>query len=619
MRWVFRIIAIALIALVVAVAALFFLPGERIAKIAADQVKAYTGRDLIIDGGVSVTLWPVLGVKTGAVTFGNADWAGPEPMLVAQNLAIGISAPDLLRGDIRVKRIVADSPKLRLSTREDGQGNWQFEAASDEQSSDANTTTDTTNVPLTLERLTLTDASLVYTAAGAEPVLVKNTDLSLVWPDAGGPADIVLIARPAGDLVTIAANIGGFAGFLDGKVAPISARVTAPGSEIDFLGRANLSGDASGHIVLNSSNTAVMLQAFGLGSFEIPHGLGHMAKLDGEVTFTNDGRLSARDMTLKLDDNHLTGAVDVTFAETPQITARLSAGALEFLRLTETHEGSIKPRSAAAAGTGWSVEAIDASGLGAVNGTIGFAAQSIKTDLAQLGPTQAVLQIDRSRAVLELIKVSAYGGMLTGQLVANNRGGLSVGGHLRATNIGMKAALDDLAGFDSLDGQADVQIKFLGVGGSMDAIMRSLSGQGSLKMDRGVVSGFDLDRLMRSGDSTGGTTVFDSLTATYTIAEGNLVNKDLLLLLPKVQANGAGRIGLGDQDIDYLMIPALLRGDDNPRQSIPVRFRGPWSDVKIRPDLGAAVDNKIENLEQNARDAAQKKLEKELLRLLEKN
>ncbi|MBV1926050.1 MAG: AsmA family protein, partial [Rhodobacteraceae bacterium] len=149
MRWVFRIIAIVLFAVVVAVAGLFFLPGERIAKIAADQVKAYTGRELVFDGGVSVTLWPVLGVKTGAVTFGNADWAGSKPMLSAQSLAIGISAPDLLRGDIRVNRIVADTSKLRLSTREDGQGNWQFEPqfdpTSDEQSKSTDTAIDTTN------------------------------------------------------------------------------------------------------------------------------------------------------------------------------------------------------------------------------------------------------------------------------------------------------------------------------------------------------------------------------------------------------------------------------------------------------------------------------------------
>lgn len=610
MRWVFRIIAAVLIAVLVAVGILLLLPGEKIAKIASDQVKTYTGRDLVIDGGISVTLWPVLGVKTGPVTFGNADWAGSEPMLSAQSLAIGISAPDLLRGDIRVRRIVADTPKLRLATREDGQGNWEFETSAAEPNG---TTAETapTSVPLTLERLALTNASLVYQTAGAEPIFVESLDLSLVWPEASGPADIVMTTQPAGEVVTIAANIGGFAGFLAGEVAPISARITAPASEIDFLGRASLSGDASGRLALNSSHTTTMLAAFGLGTIDVPTGFGRALKIDGEVTYTSDGRLSARDITLKLDNNTLTGGVDIILSETPQITAQFNAGALDFSGLTGT-ENDDETTSTAAAGTGWSKDPIDVSGLGAVNGTITLAAQSIKTDVAQFGPTQATLRIDQSRAVLQLTKVSAYGGTMTGQLVVNNRNGLSVGGDLRATNVGLKAALDELAGFERLDGKADTWIKFLGVGASMDVIMRSLSGQGALKMDQGVISGFDLDKLMRSGDGTGGTTVFDSLTATYAIAGGNLVNEDLLLLLPRIQADGAGRVGLGDQDIDYLFTPVLLRSDERQGLSIPVRFRGPWADVKIRPDLSGVLQGEADNLKQDARDAAQRKLEKEL-------
>lgn len=609
MRWVFRIIAILVIAVLVAVAGLLFLPGDKIAKIAADQVKAHTGRDLAFDGDVSVTLWPVLGVQTGPVIFGNADWAGPEPMLSAKSLSIGISAPDLLRGKIRVKRIVAVAPELRLATRKDGLGNWEFGSSPTIGASETNSTEDAGSIPLTLERLTLSDARLIYAAAGADPVTVENLDLSLVWPSASGPADIVLTARPAGDVVTIAANIGGFDGFLGGDVAPISARVTTPGSEIDFLGRASLTGDATGRVTLNSSNTNKMLAAFGLGSVGIPPGFGRAGKIDGNMTYTSDGRLSVRDLTLTMGDNQLTGAVDVVLSERPQITAQLSAGALDFSEMTSAKSETNSPASA---GTGWSTDTIDASGLAAINGTISLSAQSINAGVAQLGPTQVALRIDRSRAVLELTKVAAYGGTLSGQLVANNRSGFSVGGSLKAANVDLKAALGALAGFERLDGKGETQIKFLGSGASIDAIMRSLSGKGALKMGRGVIVGFDLDKLMRSGDGTGGTTVFDSLTASYVISGGNLVNEDLLLLLPKIQADGTGRVGLGDQDIDYLFTPVVLRSEDKTGLSIPVRIRGPWSDVSIRPDLNAALKSEVDDLEQDARDALQLKLEKEL-------
>jgi AsmA protein len=95
------------------------------------------------------------------------------------------------------------------------------------------------------------------------------------------------------------------------------------------------------------------------------------------------------------------------------------------------------------------------------------------------------------------------------------------------------------------DPTADGDLKFLGVGNSFHAIMNSLSGEGGLKTESGVISGFDLDRLMRSGGVTGGTTVFDSLSATFTMTQGNLLNDDLLMTLPLAKAGGEGRIGLG--------------------------------------------------------------------------
>ena len=51
------------------------------------------------------TFWPTLGVKADAVTLSNAEWAGPEPMLQAERLTIGVSAADLMQGDVRVTEV----------------------------------------------------------------------------------------------------------------------------------------------------------------------------------------------------------------------------------------------------------------------------------------------------------------------------------------------------------------------------------------------------------------------------------------------------------------------------------------------------------------------------------
>ena len=90
MRWIFRLLGAIVLALVVVVAGLFLLPQDKIARIAADQIRAQTGREVDFGNDVRLSFWPVLGVETGPVTLGNADWAADGPMLTASHLAVGV-------------------------------------------------------------------------------------------------------------------------------------------------------------------------------------------------------------------------------------------------------------------------------------------------------------------------------------------------------------------------------------------------------------------------------------------------------------------------------------------------------------------------------------------------
>jgi hypothetical protein len=74
----------------------------------------------------------------------------------------------------------------------------------------------------------------------------------------------------------------------------------------------------------------------------------------------------------------------------------------------------------------------------------------------------------------------------------NGRGGLSVGGDLKVAHMAMQPLLMDLADYERLIAVGDLRLKFLGVGNTMDAIMRSLSGDGSFTLGQGEILGLDL-------------------------------------------------------------------------------------------------------------------------------
>lgn len=610
MKWIFRIVAVVLAAVALAVVGVLFLPSERIAQIAADQIEAQTGRAVRIEGGVKVSIWPVLGAETGPVTLANADWAGAEPLLRAEGLAVGVDARALIGGTVRVTRIVAERPVLNLTTRADGLGNWVFSEGGAAAGTTAGTTTagESTTPPVTLERLELKAARLFYSDAGAPPVAFGPLDLVLDWPQGQEAAELEARLSHNGAQIDLKAQIASMQEMIAGKVVPVTASAALGKAELSFDGRASIAGDAAGHVTAKSPDTPALMAALGLAA-DVPQGLGRAAELDTQATYTRDGRLSLRDLVLALDQNRLTGAADVELSATPRMVAELSAGALDFSALGGA---SGSGGGGGSAGAGWPKAPIDASALGLFDGSIKLSAGGIDTGVTQLGAIEAVLTLERSRAVVKLQPATVFGGSLRGQIVANNRKGFSVRGDLKAKDMDMTSLLSDLAGITRLSGKGQANVEFLGSGASVDAIMRSLSGKGNLSVGRGVISGIDLDKLFRSGAVTGGTTVFDSLTGSFTIEGGNLRNDDLLLLLSSFKVAGKGRIGLGAQDLDYLITPTAFAGADSPGLQVPVRFTGPWANPRIRPDLDAATKARLEEekdkLEQKAKEKLQEKL-----------
>lgn len=610
MKWIFRGIGILGLIVLIAAGSLMLLPADRIARIASDQLRKVTGRDVTISGDVKMTFWPVLGVTAGGLEVGNADWAREGAMLTAANAAIGVDAGALLRGEIRITNIEAQSPVIRLEQRRDGRASWQFTDSASGAQIETETTPARAARPVTIQKLTVRDATLIYDAEGADLVSYQGVDLALDWPEHTGAADIIASLSPAGSRVTLTSKVERFDRFLAGDVQPLRVRLEAKGGGLTVTGRGSLKGALAGDLWLKTSDTRAFLAALGAGVVDVPHGLGRKADIKAQVTLTPDRRLALRELVADLGGNSLRGGADVTLNGTPQVNAQFTAGALDLSGVTGANAGA---SGGAAATAGWSKAPIDASGLAAFNGDIALTADSIDLGGLTLGASRVVLRNDRSRMVFDLREMQAYGGRFVGEFVMNNRGGLSVGGKLQALGVEMQPLLRDTAGLTRFSGKGDAELSFLGAGQSMDAIIKSLKGEGAVKIGRGTIEGIDLDALLGSVDVKGGSTVFDSLGANFTIQDGILRNDDLLMLLPNFNATGKGLVNLGAQTIDYTVTPKALRVNvSRGGLAVPVRIVGPWADPAIKPDLKAALDLNFSEEKKRAEDRVRQKLQEEL-------
>ncbi|MGH1356777.1 MAG: AsmA family protein [Thalassovita sp.] len=602
MRFLLRFIGFVVALLLVAGIGLLMLPGDRIAKVAVDQLKAQTGREVVLSGETKVSYFPVLGVSTGPITIANADWSDGAPLMRAQALKVGVDLVSLFTGEVRITGLEAVAPDILLERAKDGRVNWDTGvsgvAPSGQPSGSSNA------LALSLDRALIKGGKLRYVDYGSGTDLsVKDVSVDLRWPEYDGRGDFDLSATYGTSPLQLSGHVGNLADLLEGTVTAISAELSAKGGKVSFDGRGASQPQLQGQIAADISNSTAFLSALGIQGVALPKGLGRAAKLSANLTLTESQMLSVRDLSATLDQNALTGELDLNLATaTPNLTARIATNHLD---LTALDSGESTGSSAPA---GWSKEPIDASALGLINGEIAFDANALSVAGLSFGTTSARVTIDRARAVAQLQQLSGYGGSISGRVVANNRSGLSVGGAITAKGLNMQKLLDDTVGVTRFTGDVDTTLEYLGVGNTMHAIMNSLSGKGGLTMGRGTIQGVDLDKLMRSGLGTGGTTVFDSLTASFTMDKGNLNNPDLLMKLPALSANGEGRIGLGPRDLDYLFTPQIDSINGGKGLAIPVRIRGPWANPRISPDMEKAIDLNF----QEEKKRAKEKLEEEV-------
>ena len=619
MRWIFRILGAIVAVIVLAVASLFVIPTDRIAKIATDQFTAATGRALTIGGDVRPTIYPVLGVRMEDITLANADWASATPMVRADALAVGVQLAPLFSGSVQIEEVSAIGAQVLLERRADGTGNWVFSgmggsaAASDTSSAGGGLPSD-----FSLGRAVLQDANLTWRdAVSGQTIALSDVDLNVTLPSLAGQARLEGGLTYNGERVTLNGQVTNIAGLLAGTVQPVDMAVTAAGASVDLDGRVGLSPIAADVMLgVGVPNLAPVMRLAGASAPALPGGLGSNIRFDGQLIYASDGpgAVYLRGATARLAGNTLRLEADLALSQIPNLTAKIAAQDLDLSAFT-TGGGGSEP---AVSGTGWPRDRIDVSGLGAANATVTLTANSVDLGLAKLGAIDTVLTLDDRRLVAALNQVSAYGGGLTGQAVVNGRGGLSIGGDLRLSSIALQPLLIDLADQDRLIGTANGALRYLAVGNSVHDLMQTLSGAGNISIGQGEILGLDLAGMLRNFDASyrgeGSKTVFNGITASVSMDAGIATNNDLKLDAPLITATGAGSVNIGAQTLQYRFTPVALTGGAG--ISVPVIAEGPWNDLSFRPDLEGLINQNLaaerEAAEAAVRAQAEEALKREL-------
>lgn len=615
------------VVMVLAIGALMALPSlvpaDRIKNEVVAQVKAATGRDLAIDGKVAVSAFPTLSVQVSNVALSNPPGFSSKDLVRLGALDVQLKLMPILSGRVEVDSFVLVDPVVTLEVDRHGKANWVFDTPAKPEVKPSTKPAESSggglgdivlgDVRISNGRLTYMDG-LTRTKEEVEAI-----DLAITLKSLDDPLSAKGSAKWHGKAIDLTLGIAKPRALMDGNTSAADISLGSDAVRLSFKGEAT-GGKAAGikgdldlavpsvrGLVQWTTTKPLEMEGSGLGPFSLK------GKLAAGGT-----KIALSQTAIAIDAIKANGdfAVD-TGGTRPALKGRLDVEMLDL----NPYMPAEKPAKAGPAGSGggtqasgWSDDAIDASGLKAADVDFALTVGGIKVQKVQVGKSALHLVINNGRMTADLTELALYQGAGKGRLaVDGSQPGIGLDASFVLKNLAAEPFLTDAADFTRLSGTGNFDIAVTSRGKSQRALVSALDGKGAVSFTDGAIKGINLAEMVRNVGSaftgTGGSqkTDFAELGGTFTINDGIVTNKDLALKSPLLRVEGAGTVEMPPRTVHYRVEPkavASLQGQggkgDLGGVMVPVIVEGPWDNLSYKPDLAAMVKGQASKAIQGA-------------------
>jgi AsmA protein len=614
LRWVLLV----LVLLILAVVALpFMLPASVYKEQIIEQARLATGRELKIDGDLSVSFFPTLGVEINKVRFQNVAGASEADMATMETLVVGAELMPLLSGSLRVTELRLVNPVIHLESDKDGRGNWLFTPATAQTppADGAPPPQPPANAPppdLSFRDVTLTGGMLTYSDARTGTAQrVDEIDVSVKLPSLDQPMLLKGALTWNKEKITLDAEVEKPRALSTASKSAAKATIEGEVLNATFDGEIDAGDGAILGDISFKTNSARRLAAWAGVGLPNVKGFGPMS-LTGRMHSTAK-RIAFEKAKLSLDGMNGSGNLALeTDKTTPKVKGDFTLDRLDLNPYMggSGGGGAGGPRSGAT--SGWSDAPIDFSALRLVDADLDFAVNALNAGGLRIGRSALDIALNGGKLRANLKQLALYGGNGTG-VIGLDGSGATPGFALDLNFSGVQAEpfLTDAAGITKLSGTGSLVAKVAGSGSSERAWMRSLGGAARVNVADGAIKGINLAEIARTiqsaltGSAIGGSakTDFAELSASFVIKGGIAANKDLKMLNPFVRLNGAGVVDIGSRTLDYRVEPKAvnsIKGQGGVAGlggiGVPFRIHGPWSNPKYEPDLSGVVNSTLDSI-----------------------
>lgn len=621
----------------------------------ARAVEEQTGRSLEIEGEISLSVFPWLGLEVGALRLGNPPGFGDEPFVEIGSAGVGARLLPLLSRRLEISTLRLDGLRVNLVRRADGSTNWEG-LGGDEDATAAQRGPDDSG-QFTLERvggLRLTDALIRYRDLGEGTVMeaaIPKLSTGELAPGQAFPldAEAAIASAPGAEAIRVklAASVlvgdgpsfdiealelgfeldapdlpgGSQAGRFDAPrvAADLGAQTLAvPAWTFEAAGLRG-SGELAGTQIVDAPAFVGRVSVAEFSPRALLERLGEPSPDTADAAVLGKASLEARfragtdevqfeDLRVLLDDTTLTGRAGVGLGELMRIRAELQLDAIDLDRyLPPEAEASadVAPAEDVPLAFEW---------LRGLDLDASFRAGTLKVNGLTLSDLEGRAVARDGVLTLQPFGAALYGGQVRGSARLDAR-------HAPATlsleqslsSLQVMPFVKDLADFDRLTGVAQLGAKLTTTASSVAGLTSGLNGELSFDLSEGALMGvnlwFEIQRayaLARgrvAPQKTSPDTPFRQLKGTAVIRDGLLVNQDLVGGLPFLALAGRGEVDLAAAELDYRLNATVIREaideatgevSELAGMSVPLRLGGSLDSPSVSVDLSGLLRDRAE-------------------------
>ena len=279
----------------------------------AAEVKKATGRNLVVDGSVSLSLLPTPSVTASGVKFFNMPGSKNPNMVEIKSVSVKPSLLALLSGNIEVSEVTLVEPKIVLEVNAQGKPNWEFAPSVEEAKPAA--PKPSSPKPLSLGRMNIENGTLIFSDSKAGlSVVAEKANFSASVGSLDGPYSLAGGATINGSPLKIDLSVS--AKGTSGHATDLS--LEAGGGKLGFKGtlselgpNAKIGGVATASADSLTGFIATLMKIAGQPEPALPPLLAGKFSFDGSIDVSQTA-FAAKDFKLSLAGDNGSGSLSVT-------------------------------------------------------------------------------------------------------------------------------------------------------------------------------------------------------------------------------------------------------------------------------------------------------------------